>query len=57
MFNNLLIYSDNLTGFNYLLTNGFKGKIGLVYIDPLYATGGNFTITNGRATTIRNVKK
>jgi adenine-specific DNA-methyltransferase len=27
-----------------------------VYIDPPYATGGNFTITNGRATTISNSK-
>jgi adenine-specific DNA-methyltransferase len=27
-----------------------------VYIDPHYATGGNFTITNGRATTISNSK-
>ena len=54
MQSNLLIKSDNLAGLNYLLTNGFKGKIDLVYIDPPYATGGNFTITNGRATTISN---
>ena len=56
MKNNLIIQSDNLTGLNYLLENGFKGKIDLVYIDPPYATGGNFTITNGRATTISNSK-
>jgi len=56
MRNNLLIQSDNLSGLNYLLANGFKGKIDLVYIDPPYATGGNFTITNGRATTISNSK-
>ncbi|MDR2410822.1 MAG: site-specific DNA-methyltransferase [Bacteroidales bacterium] len=56
MQNNLLIQSNNLTGLNYLLTNGFKDKIDLVYIDPPYATGGNFTITNGRATTISNSK-
>jgi adenine-specific DNA-methyltransferase len=54
--NNLIIHSDNLTGLNHLLSNGFKGKIDLVYIDPPYATGGNFTITNGRATTISNSK-
>ncbi|MDR2971461.1 MAG: site-specific DNA-methyltransferase [Bacteroidales bacterium] len=54
MQNNLLIQSDNITGLNYLLNNGFKGRIDLVYIDPPYATGGNFTITNGRATTISN---
>jgi adenine-specific DNA-methyltransferase len=57
MNNNLLIQSDNLTGLIYLLNNGFRGKIDLVYIDPPYATGGNFTITNGRATTISNSKK
>ena len=56
MNNNILIQSDNLAGLNYLLNNGFKGKIDLVYIDPPYATGGNFTITNGRATTISNSK-
>ena len=56
MQNNILIHSENLQGLNYLLTNGFKGKIDLVYIDPPYATGGNFTITNGRATTISNSK-
>ena len=43
-----------MIGLKYLLDNGFKGKIDLVYIDPPYATGGNFTITNGRATTISN---
>jgi len=56
MFRNILIKSDNTIGLNYLLNNGFKGKIDLVYIDPPYATGGNFTITNGRATTISNSK-
>jgi hypothetical protein len=54
MQNNLLIQSNNLTGLNYLLNNGLSGKIDLVYIDPPYAAGGNFTITNGRATTISN---
>jgi adenine-specific DNA-methyltransferase len=56
MNNNIRIQSDNLEGLNCLLTNGFKGKIDLIYIDPPYATGGNFTITNGRATTISNSK-
>jgi adenine-specific DNA-methyltransferase len=56
MQNSILIHSDNLTGLNYLLNNGFKNKIDLVYIDPPYATGGNFTITNGRATTVSNSK-
>jgi len=53
---NLLIQSDNITGLNYLLNNGLKNKIDLVYIDPPFSTGTNFTITNGRATTISNSK-
>ena len=51
--NNLLIQSDNIQGLNYLLENKeLKEKIDLVYIDPPFATNGNFTITNGRAATI-----
>jgi adenine-specific DNA-methyltransferase len=53
---NLLIQSDNLQGLKYLLNNGFRGKIDLVYIDPPYATGSNFTVTNGRAATVSNSK-
>lgn len=53
--NNLLIKGDNLEGLKYLLEKkNLKGKIDLVYIDPPFATGGNFTITNGRASTISN---
>lgn len=55
--NNLLIHSDNLQGLQYLLDNGYAGKIDLVYIDPPFATGGNFTITEGRASTISNSRK
>jgi len=52
---NLLIKSDNIKGLNYLLNEkDLKGKIDLVYIDPPFATGGNFTITDGRASTISN---
>ncbi|OGV31010.1 MAG: cytosine methyltransferase [Lentisphaerae bacterium GWF2_45_14] len=54
---NLLIKGNNLEGLNYLLKHReLKGKIDLVYIDPPFATGGNFTITNGRASTISNSK-
>ena len=53
----LLIHSDNIEGLNYLLSVcDLKAKIDLVYIDPPYATGGNFTITDGRANTISNSK-
>jgi adenine-specific DNA-methyltransferase len=52
---NLLIKSDNVIGLNYLLNErDLKGKIDLIYIDPPFATGGNFTITDGRASTISN---
>jgi adenine-specific DNA-methyltransferase len=52
---NLLIKADNIQGLKYLLENkGLKRKIDLVYIDPPFATGGNFTITDGRASTISN---
>jgi len=52
---NILIKGDNVQGLNYLLQNrNLKGAIDLVYIDPPFATGGNFTITDGRASTISN---
>ncbi len=56
--NNLLIKSENLTALNYLLVEkGLKGKVDLVYIDPPFATGSDFTITDGRAATISNSRK
>ncbi len=52
---NLLIKSDNIFGLNHLIKDlNLRGKIDLVYIDPPFATGGNFTITDGRASTISN---
>lgn len=52
---NLLIKGDNIQGLNYLLENKkLKGKVDLIYIDPPFATGSNFTITDGRASTISN---
>lgn len=54
----LLIHSDNLVGLQYLLEKRqLRGQVDLVYIDPPYATGGSFTITDGRASTISNSKK
>lgn len=53
--NNLLIQGDNIDGLKYLLSSDkFAGKIDLCYIDPPFATNGNFTITNGRSATISN---
>lgn len=51
----LLIQADNRDGLRYLLgEKRLRGKIDLVYIDPPFATGGHFTITEGRASTISN---
>lgn len=56
--NNLLLRCDNVTGLEYLLREKqLQSKIDLVYIDPPFATGGNFTITDGRASTISNSRK
>ena len=50
---NVLIQGDNLKGLNYLLRErNLQEKIDLVYIDPPFATGSNFTITEDRAATI-----
>ncbi len=55
--NNLLIKSDNVQALQFLINEKkLKGKIDLVYIDPPFATNSNFTITDGRATTISNSK-
>lgn len=50
---NILIKGDNIDGLRWLLDNGYKGKIDLVYIDPPFATGGTFGIDpSGRVSTI-----
>lgn len=53
----MLIKADNIKGLQYLLNSlKLREKIDLVYIDPPFATGGDFTIHNGRAATISNSK-
>lgn len=55
---NILIQGDNIDGLKYLIeTKKLSSKIDLVYIDPPFATNSNFTITDGRASTISNSKK
>lgn len=39
---NMLYYGDNIDILLYLLRNGYKGKINLIYIDPPFATASNF---------------
>lgn len=51
--NNKLIFGDNINGMKWLLDNGYKGKVDLVYIDPPFATGGKFSVDlSGRVATI-----
>ncbi len=54
---NLIIKGDNIKGLEYLLKNAnLRGQIDLVYIDPPFATNGNFTITAERASTISRAR-
>lgn len=48
---NKLIYGDNLPVLKTLLDE-YAGKIGLIYIDPPFATNGHFKIGKDRANTI-----
>ena len=51
----MLIKGDNIQCINFLLKERkLKGKIDLIYIDPPFATNSNFTITDGRASTMSN---
>lgn len=54
---NLLIHGDNLAALQKLLDDGLRGKIGLVYIDPPFATNTHFTIGEGRVSTISSSMK
>lgn len=56
--NNLLLKGDNLQMMQWLIqAKGLAGKVDLIYTDPPFATNINFTITNGRASTISNSAK
>ncbi len=54
----ILIKGDNINVMKYLAEEReLAGKVDLIYTDPPFATNCNFTITNGRATTISNSAK
>lgn len=58
MIKNLLIKAENLYALEFLLhEKNMKEKIDLVYIDPPFATNENFTLSDGRASTISKSKK
>ena len=46
---NKLIYGDNLQALKYLLDNGYKEKIKLIYIDPPFATKSDFIKREAKA--------
>lgn len=43
---NMLFFGDNFDALLYLINNGYKGKINLVYIDPPFATTSDFVNRN-----------
>lgn len=51
-----LIHADNLAAMRALLDQGLAGKIGLVYIDPPFATNSEFRIGTGRTRSISSSK-
>ncbi|GAB6393476.1 MAG: site-specific DNA-methyltransferase [Treponematales bacterium] len=55
---NLLIQGENIAALNYLLREcNLRGNIDLVYIDPPFATGINFIVSGGRASTISHSRE
>ena len=50
---NLLFHGDNKEILSTLLVNGFRGKVDLIYIDPPFDSGANYT----RKVTLRGYKK
>lgn len=55
---NLLIEGDNIEGLRYLIDKrGLRGKVDLIYTDPPFATNINFTVKDGRASTISSAKE
>ncbi len=47
-----LIKGDNLAVLKFLIDNGLKGKIDLVYIDPPFSTNNTFRMSKERANSI-----
>ena len=43
---NKLFFGDNMDALLYLLNNGYKNRITLIYIDPPFATASNFVNRN-----------
>lgn len=56
MVHNTLIYGDNILGLQYLLDQGLAGTVDLIYVDPPFATGGDFIVDAHRTRTISRSK-
>lgn len=54
---NILIQGENTIGLTYLLEHGFRESIDLIYVDPPFATGDVFILSEGRASTISKSRK
>ncbi len=55
---NTLIKGDNIDALKFLIEQRqLAGRVDLIYTDPPFATNVNFTITDGRASTISNSAK
>lgn len=52
----ILFFGDNFKVLSYLLNNGFKHKVDLIYIDPPYNTEQEFTLSFDRVSTISRSK-
>ena len=48
----LLFFGDNFHALSALLKSGYRERIDLIYIDPPYNTQQNFTVSDGRSSTI-----
>lgn len=48
----LLFFGDNFHALSALLKSGYRERIDLIYIDPPYNTKQNFTVSDGRSSTI-----
>lgn len=54
---NILIHAENISALKYLLdVRNLTGQIDLVYIDPPFATGNNFYVSDNRSSTISNTR-
>lgn len=52
----MLIHGENIEAMRWLLENGYRETVDLVYVDPPFATNGVFGVSDGRASTISRAR-